>query len=241
MEYVAVLLIIGNFAFLVEFGLLMVGHIAVACVKYIIYFIVLQYVRYKFIAKGSSTEKTASKTEPQRCCILLVESLFKINWSPLAGVIIQFCVKWGLYYWGTDENLHHIYGISTRNWVCRTSPLWCCIRIHVFVTNRKLMCTPTRTDPHTHTNVLYVCVYIWLLKKCDIYLVHYFLTEQQRGNLNTRLRKLTESDDYDALILAVAGLERMDWHDKISLVCLFYLILFNLIKMHFNKKHSVFD
>ena len=37
-----------------------------------------------------------------------------------------------------------------------------------------------------------------------------------RGNLNTRLRKLDESGEYDALVLATAGLERMGWHDRIS-------------------------
>ena len=37
-----------------------------------------------------------------------------------------------------------------------------------------------------------------------------------RGNLNTRLRKLDEGDDYDALVLATAGLVRMGWKDRIS-------------------------
>ena len=37
-----------------------------------------------------------------------------------------------------------------------------------------------------------------------------------RGNLNTRLRKLDEGGDYDALILATAGLERLGWHDRID-------------------------
>lgn len=36
-----------------------------------------------------------------------------------------------------------------------------------------------------------------------------------RGNLNTRLSKL-DNGDYDALILAVAGLKRMDFGDRIS-------------------------
>lgn len=35
------------------------------------------------------------------------------------------------------------------------------------------------------------------------------------GNINTRLNKLQDKD-YDAIILAAAGLERMDWQDKIS-------------------------
>ncbi|XP_039247667.2 porphobilinogen deaminase-like [Styela clava] len=37
-----------------------------------------------------------------------------------------------------------------------------------------------------------------------------------RGNLNTRLRKLDEANDYDALILAAAGLIRMGWENRIS-------------------------
>ena len=37
-----------------------------------------------------------------------------------------------------------------------------------------------------------------------------------RGNLNTRLRKLDESGEYDALVLATAGLERLNWHDRID-------------------------
>ena len=37
-----------------------------------------------------------------------------------------------------------------------------------------------------------------------------------RGNLNTRLKKLDESGEYDALVLATSGLERMGWHGRIS-------------------------
>ena len=37
-----------------------------------------------------------------------------------------------------------------------------------------------------------------------------------RGNLNTRLRKLDEAEEYDALVLATAGLERLGWHDRID-------------------------
>ncbi|MBC1934818.1 hydroxymethylbilane synthase [Listeria grandensis] len=36
-----------------------------------------------------------------------------------------------------------------------------------------------------------------------------------RGNIDTRLRKLRE-EDFDAIVLAVAGLKRMDWLDKIE-------------------------
>jgi hydroxymethylbilane synthase len=36
-----------------------------------------------------------------------------------------------------------------------------------------------------------------------------------RGNLNTRLKRLT-TENYDAIILAAAGVERLGWHDKIT-------------------------
>lgn len=36
-----------------------------------------------------------------------------------------------------------------------------------------------------------------------------------RGNLNTRLRKL-DNEDYDAIILAAAGVERMEWSERIT-------------------------
>lgn len=35
-----------------------------------------------------------------------------------------------------------------------------------------------------------------------------------RGNIDTRLKKL-ETEDYDAIILAAAGLKRMGWSDDI--------------------------
>jgi len=38
-----------------------------------------------------------------------------------------------------------------------------------------------------------------------------------RGNLNTRLKKLDEGQ-YDALILAAAGLERLGWQDRLSAI-----------------------
>ncbi|XP_063798714.1 porphobilinogen deaminase isoform X2 [Pseudophryne corroboree] len=37
-----------------------------------------------------------------------------------------------------------------------------------------------------------------------------------RGNLNTRLKKLDEKDDFNAIILAAAGLHRMDWEKRIG-------------------------
>lgn len=41
----------------------------------------------------------------------------------------------------------------------------------------------------------------------------------QRGNLNTRLKKLDEKEDFAAIILAAAGLRRMGWDHRISQVC----------------------
>ncbi|MGH0150917.1 UNVERIFIED_CONTAM: hypothetical protein FKN15_028708 [Acipenser sinensis] len=37
-----------------------------------------------------------------------------------------------------------------------------------------------------------------------------------RGNLNTRLKKLDEKDDFSAIILAAAGLRRMGWESRVS-------------------------
>ncbi|XP_049634683.1 porphobilinogen deaminase [Suncus etruscus] len=37
-----------------------------------------------------------------------------------------------------------------------------------------------------------------------------------RGNLNTRLRKLDEHQEFAAIILAAAGLQRMGWHNRIG-------------------------
>ena len=36
-----------------------------------------------------------------------------------------------------------------------------------------------------------------------------------RGNLNTRLKKLDDSGEYDAAVMATAGLQRLGWHDRI--------------------------
>eukprot|EP00794_Sanderia_malayensis_P010859 gene10859-12014_t len=44
--------------------------------------------------------------------------------------------------------------------------------------------------------------------------------ENVRGNLNTRLKKLEDDNKYDALILAAAGVRRMNWSDKIGQVLL---------------------
>ncbi|XP_075696188.1 porphobilinogen deaminase isoform X2 [Rhinoderma darwinii] len=41
-----------------------------------------------------------------------------------------------------------------------------------------------------------------------------------RGNLNTRLKKLDEHNDYSAIILAAAGLHRMGWEDRIDQILL---------------------
>lgn len=37
-----------------------------------------------------------------------------------------------------------------------------------------------------------------------------------RGNLNTRLKKLDDSGEYDGLVLATAGLERLGWYERID-------------------------
>ncbi len=37
-----------------------------------------------------------------------------------------------------------------------------------------------------------------------------------RGNLDTRIRKLTEGEDFDAIILASAGIKRLGWAQKIT-------------------------
>ncbi|XP_017289333.1 porphobilinogen deaminase isoform X2 [Kryptolebias marmoratus] len=39
-----------------------------------------------------------------------------------------------------------------------------------------------------------------------------------RGNLNTRLKKLDEKQDFAAIILAAAGLKRMGWENRISMI-----------------------
>ena len=41
---------------------------------------------------------------------------------------------------------------------------------------------------------------------------------QQRGNLNTRLQKLDELQEFSAIILATAGLQRMGWQNRIGQV-----------------------
>lgn len=40
----------------------------------------------------------------------------------------------------------------------------------------------------------------------------------QRGNLNTRLRKLDELQEFSAIILAAAGLQRMGWQHRVGQV-----------------------
>lgn len=40
----------------------------------------------------------------------------------------------------------------------------------------------------------------------------------QRGNLNTRLRKLDELQEFSAIILAAAGLQRMGWQNRVGQV-----------------------
>lgn len=42
------------------------------------------------------------------------------------------------------------------------------------------------------------------------------LFKNVRGNLNTRLSKLDQEDEYDALVLATSGMVRMGWDDRVS-------------------------
>ena len=48
----------------------------------------------------------------------------------------------------------------------------------------------------------------------------FFLTSlfPQRGNLNTRLKKLDEANIFSAIVLAVAGVKRMKWDHRISYI-----------------------
>lgn len=61
------------------------------------------------------------------------------------------------------------------------------------------------------------------------------LVRQQRGNLNTRFRKLSEDGStYAAIILAVSGLERMNWHhliSEVSQLCAFVSVTFCLFSL----------
>ena len=51
-----------------------------------------------------------------------------------------------------------------------------------------------------------------------------------RGNLNTRLRKLDAEDGpYQAVILAAAGILRLDWNTRIHRVILLFIILRGII------------
>lgn len=53
--------------------------------------------------------------------------------------------------------------------------------------------------------------------------------ENIRGNLNTRLRKLDdENGPFAAIILAVAGLKRLNWEDRINQV-IFTSVLYEII------------
>lgn len=54
-----------------------------------------------------------------------------------------------------------------------------------------------------------------------------------RGNLNTRLKKLDDLGQYQAIILAAAGLTRIGWKDRISSVSYFPLFLFFILERNF--------
>ena len=61
-----------------------------------------------------------------------------------------------------------------------------------------------------------------------------------RGNLNTRLRKLDdENGPYQALILAAAGILRLDWEQRIHRVPS-YLVLTSYIKFIYSEKATKF-
>ena len=52
---------------------------------------------------------------------------------------------------------------------------------------------------------------------------HYPNVEVQsiRGNLNTRLKKLNELNQYDGIVLAAAAVKRIGWTDQISEVIIY--------------------
>lgn len=49
--------------------------------------------------------------------------------------------------------------------------------------------------------------------------------EDIRGNLNTRLKKLEDSESqYAAIVLALAGVERMGWQNRVGQVDSFFFL-----------------
>lgn len=62
---------------------------------------------------------------------------------------------------------------------------------------------------------------------CTVLVTILLSISPQRGNLNTRLRKLDEQQEFSAIILAVAGLQRMGWQNRVGQVgaALFHSIL----------------
>ncbi|KAA0701986.1 Porphobilinogen deaminase [Triplophysa tibetana] len=55
-----------------------------------------------------------------------------------------------------------------------------------------------------------------MVKACSDVSQHRKCILSSRGNLNTRLKKLDEQNDFSAIILAAAGLRRMGWEGRIS-------------------------
>uniref|UniRef100_A0A8B9HL05 hydroxymethylbilane synthase n=1 Tax=Astyanax mexicanus TaxID=7994 RepID=A0A8B9HL05_ASTMX len=63
--------------------------------------------------------------------------------------------------------------------------------------------------------------------------------ENIRGNLNTRLKKLDEKEDFAAIILAAAGLKRMGWESRISQVHLSTLLYTKLPRCYLGAVYSL--
>lgn len=64
--------------------------------------------------------------------------------------------------------------------------------------------------------------YIRFMGHCCINTLYYLKIKKKRGNLNTRLAKLDASDSpFSALILAYAGLHRLQWDSRISSILAF--------------------
>lgn len=57
-----------------------------------------------------------------------------------------------------------------------------------------------------------------ILFASELNVLNNVFSNDQRGNLNTRLSKLDAGDKYDALILAAAGMDRMGWAERIEQV-----------------------
>uniref|UniRef100_A0A8C3E3E3 hydroxymethylbilane synthase n=1 Tax=Corvus moneduloides TaxID=1196302 RepID=A0A8C3E3E3_CORMO len=61
-----------------------------------------------------------------------------------------------------------------------------------------------------------------------------------RGNLNTRLKKLDEKEDFSAIVLAAAGLKRMGWEDRIGQVRLMHYLTLVVETLRHGKGEVIF-